>query len=94
MLEAMPNPVIPGAIISGNVSTGYRAAADDGRPLRLALVDEAGQVVAAGDAVAWGAWRVCVQVQEQFWQGHGHLIVHSSPPGRPELFEALTKKAA
>ncbi|EQM66084.1 hypothetical protein QYE80_08265 [Pseudomonas tohonis] len=94
MLEALPNPSIDGAVISANVSTGFRPTCTEGKPLRMALINEEGNVVAAGEDVAWAAWRVCVEVQENFWQCKGHLVVHSSPPGRPELMDLMRNAAA
>lgn len=80
MKAALPNPILHGARIKGTVSTGFTATGPDGQKARLAVVDEKGNILAAGDEVAWAAWRVCVEVQENFWEGQGHLVVHSSPP--------------
>lgn len=79
--EAIPNPQLVNAVISANVSTGFRPATRDGKPLHMALVDEAGSIIEVGDDVALAAWRVCIEVQENFWEGQGHLVVHSAPPG-------------
>lgn len=88
--EAFPNPQLENTVISANVSTGFRLTTKDGRPLRMALVDETGSIVEVGDDVALAAWRVCIEVQENFWEGKGHLIVYTSPPC--QTFK--TKKAA
>lgn len=69
------------ARISANVNTGYQLTTADGRPARLAIIDEEGNVIAAGEAVAKEAWNVCIAVQKNFWIGQGHFVVHSSPPG-------------
>lgn len=88
--EAIPNPQLENAVISANVSTGFRPTTRDGKPLRMALVDESGSIVEVGDDVALAAWRVCIEVQENFWEGQGHMIVHSTPPCQP----LTTRKAA
>ncbi|SDJ59754.1 hypothetical protein [Pseudomonas indica] len=90
MKSAIPNPPLDAATISANVSTGFQVATKDGKPARMAIVDDDGNIVVAGPDVAWAAWCVCVEVQENFWQGQGHLVVHSSPPGETKS----AKKAA
>ncbi|MFD1691584.1 hypothetical protein ACFSHR_08595 [Azotobacter chroococcum] len=67
--------------ISANVTSGYQLATADGRPARLAIIDEQGNVVEAGDAVAREAWNVCIAVIKNFKIGMGHIVVHSEPPG-------------
>lgn len=71
------------ATISGVIYEGFTCQHRDGRKLRMALVDDAGNIVEAGPAVAREAWNVCIQVQKNFWKGQGHLRVFSKPP---ELF--------
>ncbi|WP_100633095.1 hypothetical protein [Pseudomonas qingdaonensis] len=67
--------------ISANVSSGYQFTTADGRPARLAIIDEQGNVVESGDAVAREAWNVCIAVIKNFKIGQGHIVVHSTPPG-------------
>ena len=76
--------------ISANVTSGYQFSTADGRPARLAIVDDQGNVIEQGDAVAREAWNVCIAVQKNFWIGQGHLVVHSAPPG---LGNAATQAA-
>jgi hypothetical protein len=80
MKAALPNPKIDGASLKATVSTGFTASGPEGQPARMAIVDEQGNILAVGDDVAWAAWRVCVEVQENFWEGQGHLVVHTSAP--------------
>lgn len=80
MKNSVPNPQLQAARISANVSSGFVATTADGKPARLAIIDEDGNVIEAGQDVAWAAWRVCIEVQENFWECQGHLIVHSGPP--------------
>ncbi|UBM24225.1 hypothetical protein K8374_17875 [Pseudomonas sp. p1(2021b)] len=67
--------------ISANVTTGYRFTTADGRPARLAIIDDQGNVVEAGETVAQETWNVCVTVIKKFMIGQGHIVVHSAPPG-------------
>lgn len=80
MKKALPNPTINGACMKATVSTGFTVTSPDGKPARMAIVDEHGNILAVGDDVSWAAWRVCVEVQENFWEGQGHLVVHTSAP--------------
>jgi len=70
--------------ISANVSTGYSFTTADGRPARLAIIDDQGNVVEAGESVAQEAWNVCIAVIKNFKIGQGHIVVHSTPPGAAE----------
>lgn len=74
--------------ISANVNTGFQMTTADGRPARLAILDEDGNIIEAGPAVAKEAWNVCIAVQKNFWRGMGHLIVHSEPPGQAQKANA------
>lgn len=71
--------MLPNATISGVTHEGFTCRTRDGKKLNLALVDEEGNVVAAGQHVAQEAWNVCIQVQHNFWIGQGHLRVLSKP---------------
>lgn len=83
MKTVVPNPKLAGAKLSATVSTGFTAQSESGAPAQMAIIDEHGNILAVGKDVAWAAWRVCVEVQENFWEGQGHLVVHTSPPGLP-----------
>jgi hypothetical protein len=80
MKNSVPNPQLLACSISATISTGFTATTKAGKPARLAIIDEAGNVIEAGPTVAWAAWRVCIEAQENFWQGQGHLVVHAGPP--------------
>ena len=92
MKDSVPNPQLQASRISATISTGFNVTTADGKPARMAIVDEAGNIIEAGTAVAWAAWRVCIEAQENFWLGEGHLVVHAGPPETPKT--ALTNKAA
>lgn len=94
MKDSVPNPQLQASRISATVSEGFTATTADGKPARLAIIDEAGNVIEAGPDVAWAAWKVCIEVQENYWEGMGHLVVHSSPPGDPALAAILIGKKA
>lgn len=94
MKDLVPNPQLQASRISATVSEGFTVTTADGNPARLAIIDEAGNVIEAGPDVAWAAWKVCIEVQENYWEGMGHLVVHSSPPGDPALAEILIGKKA
>lgn len=74
--------------ISANINTGYQLTTADGRPARMAIIDEDGNVIESGPAVAREAWNVCIAVQKNFWIGMGHLVVHSAPPGLKNVSKA------
>ncbi|MCO8162011.1 hypothetical protein NJC38_07550 [Pseudomonas sp. 21LCFQ010] len=67
--------------ISANVNKGYQLTTSDGRPARLAIIDDQGNVVESGAAVEKEAWNVCIKVMKNFKIGMGHIVVHSTPPG-------------
>lgn len=64
--------------ISANVTSGYRFTTADGRPARLAIIDDQGNVVESGDTVAKEAWNVCIAVVKNFKIGRG-ISSHSAP---------------
>lgn len=67
------------AIISGVAHEGFTCTARDGKRLHMALVDDDGNIVDAGQHVAQEAWNVCIQVQHNFWIGQGHMRILSKP---------------
>lgn len=79
--------------ISANVNSGYQVQTADGRTARLAIVDDQGNVIEAGEAVAREVWNVCIAVQKNFWIGQGHLVVHAGPPGGGSVSPAPRRAA-
>lgn len=69
------------AVMSAVISEGLRVQTADGRPAKLAIIDEAGKVVEYGDAVAEEAWNVAIASYKNFLAGNGHLRVQTEPPG-------------
>ncbi|SFU68262.1 hypothetical protein SAMN04489707_101466 [Paenacidovorax caeni] len=73
---------LPHAAISGIISAVSHEGLSilvNGKPARLAIIDEAGQVVAAGDEVAKEAEAVAVNSYRNFLKGQGFLRVLSKP---------------
>lgn len=68
------------AQISAVCFEGLKVTLKDGRPARLAIIDDDGNVVEAGNAVAKEAWNVTLASYKNMLIGKGHLRVFSSPP--------------
>ena len=66
--------------ISGNISAGLTITTPSGTTGRLAIIDDAGQVIEAGEDVARAVMRLSVASAEAIWQGTGHLKIHTTPP--------------
>lgn len=72
-LEDIPD--LPGVDLSANC-TGIDAKTKDGKPARLAVVDESGAVLAAGDDVQRAAWLLMLLARRNFLEGNGHVRVY------------------
>lgn len=81
MLTIPTTDALPNAVISGVVYEGLTVRTRDGRPARLAILDDSGQVLADGDAVSRECWHVAMTVVRNYLAGNGHLRVESGPPG-------------
>lgn len=68
------------AVLSGVAHEGLRVTTPDGRPAHLAVIDDDGNVLEAGDEVAREAWAVAIASYRNFLRGRGYLRVHSEPP--------------
>lgn len=84
MIGTQPTGAIAGVVISAVAHEGLRVTIG-GRRARLAIVDDTGQVIAAGDDVAREAEAVAVNAYRGLLLGQGHLRVLSAPLdcGRP-----------
>lgn len=78
MIGTQPTGAIPGVVISAVSHEGLRIEVD-GKPARLAIVDDEGRVIAAGEDVATEARAVSVNSYRGFLMGQGHLRVLSKP---------------
>lgn len=57
--------------LTGAIYNGLTATTRDGKPARLAIIDEAGTIIEAGPAVAREAWNVVLQIHRNYLQGQG-----------------------
>lgn len=82
MIDTLPS-CLEKSEISAVSFAGLQIRTADGRPARLAVIDDDGNVIEAGSDVAAAAWNVAIASYRQFMIGQGHLRVFSSPPGIP-----------
>lgn len=68
------------AIISAVCFEGLRVQTKEGKPAKLAIIDEDGNVIESGEAVAKEAWNVTLASYKNMMIGQGHLRVFSTPP--------------
>jgi len=78
MIGDQPTGAITGVIVSAVGHEGLSVTVN-GRPGRLAIVDDEGHVVAAGDQVATEVEAVAVNSYRAVLKGKGHLRVLSAP---------------
>jgi len=78
MIGDQPVGALEGVVISAVSHEGLSVMVD-GRPARLAILNEDGDIVAAGAEVAREAEAVAVNSYRQFLKGQGFLRVLSAP---------------
>lgn len=78
MIGTQPTGAIAGVVISAVSHEGLSVTVD-GKPAHLAVVNEAGEVIAMGPKVAREAEAVAVNNYRQFLQGEGYLRVMGKP---------------
>lgn len=78
MIGQQPTGAVDSAIISA-VSHEGLSVMFNGRPARLAIITDDGQVVASGDRVAREVEAVAVNAYRGFLKGKGFLRVMSNP---------------
>lgn len=84
MIGTLPTGLVSTAEISAVSHLGLSVTLSDGRPGKLAIVDDAGTLIDA--AVAREAWNVSINAYKQVLKGMGHLRVLSGPiPGIGEV---------
>lgn len=74
--------------IHGTAHGRYTITLADGRPGRLAVVDENGAVVSYDNEVARACWGVAQESLELLWKGQGHLRAVPRPPERAKEIAA------
>lgn len=78
MIGEQPTGRIEGVHIVATAHEGLRVTVN-GKPARLAVITEDGQVVAAGATVAREAEAVTINCYRNLLKGQGHLQVWSAP---------------
>lgn len=78
MIGTQPEGTIPDVVISA-VAHEDLSVTVNGKPARLAIVTEDGQIIAAGAIVAREARSVSINCYRSFLQGKGFLRVLSKP---------------
>ncbi len=78
MIGTQPEGAIKGVVISAVAHEQLRVTVD-GKPARLAIITDDGQIVAQGDVVAREARSVAVNCYRSFLKGQGFLRVLSKP---------------
>lgn len=76
MIGTQPVNTIAGVVISAVSHEGLSVTVN-GRPGRLAILGEDGQIIAAGDQVAKEAEAVALNCYRNFLKGQGYLRVNS-----------------
>jgi len=72
MIGQIKTGTLPGVEISAVIHEGLKISAN-GRPCRLAVIDEQGNVVSADAQVAREAFNVAVSSYKQLLKGQGHI---------------------
>lgn len=78
MIGTLNTGTLPGIVICATSHEGLQVLAN-GKPARLAVVDDSGQVLVAGEQVAREAEAVAVASFKQAMMGRGYLRVLGGP---------------
>ena len=78
MIGTQPTNTLPGVVISA-VSHEGLSVTYNGKPARLAILDDDGHIVAQGNQVAKEAEAVSLNCYRNFLKGQGFLRVNSEP---------------
>ena len=82
MISVIPTGTLITAEVSAVIHQGLKIKLSDGRVGKLAILDEADQIVDDTPAIAREVWLVSIACYKNFLVGDGHLRVHSEPlPG-------------
>lgn len=65
--------------LSAVVHEGIRINHPDGKPCRIAIIDENGQVVAGGEDVTKAVFDVAIGAFQNLMKARGHLRTYSKP---------------
>lgn len=75
MIGEQPTGAMPEVVISAVSHEGLSVTVN-GKPARLAVIDDQGHVIAAGPVVAREAEAVAINSYREFLKGAGYLRVH------------------
>lgn len=78
MIGTQPEGTISGVVISAVSHEGLSVTVN-GKPARLAILDDDGNIIAAGAQVAKEAEAVALNCYRNFLKGKGYLRVNSDP---------------
>lgn len=78
MIGTLTTGAIPGVHIQSVVHEGLTVTIN-GRPGTLAILDEAGTIIATGNNVAQEAEAVAINCYKNMLRGQGHLRILSAP---------------
>lgn len=91
MIGTQPTGAIEGVVITAVAYEGLSVLAN-GKPARLAIIDDDGNILAAGADVAREAEAVALNNYRNFLKGQGHLRVYKGVP--PSNIAAIADKDA
>lgn len=77
--ECITDTANAAVIVSALSHEGLSVQTADGRPARLAVVDQDGRVIAVGQEIAAAAFDAAVKSYRNFLIGNGHLRILSKP---------------
>ena len=76
MIAGQPKTgTLANSIMSARCFEPFAVTTRDGRPARIAIIDDQGNIIDAGDAVAKEAWNLMVAVYKNYLVGQGHVRV-------------------
>lgn len=78
MIGLQTTGLVAGVHFVATAHEGLRVMVN-GKPARLAVIDDKGNVLAAGDLVAQEAEAICVNNYRNMLQGLGHMRIQSKP---------------
>jgi hypothetical protein len=76
---SFPAPDLDNSQVAAQAHTGLQITTADGRLARLAIIDEAGNVLDVGQPVADACWQAAVTSYRNMLIGQGHIRVLSKP---------------
>ena len=79
MISVIPTGTLISAEVSAVIHQGLKIKLSDGRVGKLAILDEADQIVDDTPAIAREVWLVSIACYKNFLVRDRHLCVHSEP---------------